>query len=560
MTRLRGLVVRHARDAVVVAIALCWLAGLATAAEPPAGVVAAAGTGAPSRHAFVVGVDRFSDGAFAPLQWAEADALAVADALDADPTSWTVELATGTAGTGREALLAKLDHFLEALGPDDTALIYVSSHGVVDYVDGRPRRFLVTSDTSSDDLIGTAVEVQELLRRVDDALPRWKVVVLATCFGGSGDGLRTTTDVTAEGRRGPARLAPMDAWPRRASVVLSASYLDGPAWEDPQLGHEIYTYYLLEALGRPTDDDVDLNGDSALSAFEAHGYAATRTVERTGGRQFPSANLDAVGERDVVLLGTPSTSPSRSVFWSLLGRPRGEEPVQIWVDGTRMQPGTACMVLQPGKHVLETGSSDRREHSRRLAFHVRKGQAVQIRDLVALAEDQWIGAGLGVTFVPGSSGYNAELALGSDPPHYAVPGMSPAVRIGFEQRLWPRRRLAATVSLTAAIWPGAGYDGAMSFPARHAAVDLSALVEQRARSVSPAIGPTVAAVYLRSEGRDGAVAAVAAGATARLRVRLGGRFAFRFTGQLLATHTAPLALPAQFVLLPAISVELGVEL
>ncbi len=543
---------------VAVALALAGLALPAQGADPPAAVLAAAQAADPGRHAFVVGVDRFADATFEPLQWAEADARAVADALDASGGAWDVELVTGE--TGREDLLAGLGRFLDALGPEDTAMVYVSSHGVVDYVDGRPRRFLVTADTAAGDLGATAVEVQDLLARVDQAQPRWKVVVLATCFGGTGEGLRSSEGAGAEGRRGAARLTPIDAWPRRASVVLSASYMDGPAWEDPHLGHEIYTYYFLEALGRPTDDDVDLNGDSALSAFEAHGYAAARTVERTGGRQFPSANLDAVGERDVILLGEPRATPSRSVFWSLLGRPRGEEPVQIWVDGNQVAPGTAGVVLEPGKHVLETGTAGHRETSRRLAFHVRKGQAVQVRDLVALAEDQWLGAGLGLTFVPGSSGYNAELALGTDPPHYSVPAAAPAVRIGFEQRLCPRRRLGPTAAVTAAIWPSAGYDGAMSFPAHHAAAGLSVLVEQRARRISPAIGPSVAAVYLRSTGREGAVAAVAAGVDARLRIRLGGRFAFRVSGQLLATHTAPLALPAQFVLLPTLSVELGVEL
>jgi hypothetical protein len=542
----------------LVALAMVGLAPPARGADPPDAVLAAARAADPGRHAFVVGVDRFADASFEPLQWAEADARAVADALDTSGDAWAVELVTGE--TGRDDLLAGLDRFLDALGPEDTAMIYVSSHGVVDYVDGRPQRFMVTADTIAGDLGATAVEVQDLLARVDQAQPRWKVVVLATCFGGTGEGLRSSAGAGAEGRRGSARLTPIDAWPRRASVVLSASYMDGPAWEDPLLGHEIYTYYFLEALGRPTDDDVDLNGDSALSAFEAHGYAAARTVERTGGRQFPSANLDAVGERDVILLGVPRATPKRSVFWSLLGRPRGEEPVQIWVDGTQVQPGTAGMVLEPGKHVLETGSVGHRETSRRLAFHVRKGQAVRVRDLVALAEDQWLGLGLGVTFVPGAAGYNAELALGTDPPAYAVPAASPVLRLGFEQRLWPRQRMGATASLGVELWPAAGYDGAMSLPASHASVDLSALIERRTGRVSPAVGPTVAAFYLRSSGRDGAVAAAAAGITARLRVRLGGRFALRFSGQLLATHTAPLALPAQFILLPSISVQLGVEL
>ena len=541
----------------LVALVLIVSPSPASGDQPPADVLAAAQAATAGRHAFVLGIDRFDDGAFADLEWAEADAQAVAGALGTGP--WTVDLAAD-GGSTRDDVLAGLDDFLADLGPADTALVYVSSHGIVDYVDGRPRRFIVTSDTASDELRETSVEVQELLRRVDASLPRWKVVILATCFGGTGEGVRSSADVGSDGRRGPARLTPVDAWPRRATVVLSASYMDGPAWEDPQLGHEIYTYYLLEALSRPFDDDVDLNGDSALSAFEAHGYAASCTVDRTGGRQFPSANLDAVGERDVILLGEPRAAPQRSVFWALLGRTRGADPVQMWVDGEEVRPGTPAKVLAPGKHVLETGATGRREHARRLAFHVRKGQAVQVRDLVARAEDQWIGAGVGLAFLPGAAGYNQDLEPLTDDPSYTLPGVSPVLRIGFEQRLWPRHRLGATAAVTAAWQPGAGYDGDLSLPARYAAADLALLLEQRATWVSPAVGPVVSAVYLRSTGREGAMAAAAGGAVVRIRIRLGGRLALRLGAQLLATRAAPLALPTQFLLLPSFTVDLGVEL
>jgi len=305
---------------------------------------------------------------------------------------------------------------------------------------------------------------------------------------------------------------------------------------------------------------VDLNGDSALSAFEAHGYAASRTVDRTGGRQFPSANLDAVGERDVILLGEPRDAPQRSVFWALLGRTRGEDPVQVWVDGEEVRPGTPAQVLDPGKHVLETGSAGRRESARRLAFHVRKGQTVQVRDLVARAEDQWIGAGLGLALLPGAAGYNDELAPQTDEPTYRLPAASPALRLAFEQRLWPRHRIGATAAVDLAWQPGAGYDGDLSLPAGYAAADLAVLLEQRAAWVSPAVGPVIAAVYLRSTGREGAMAAAAGGVLVRIRVRLGGRLALRLGGQLLATRAAPLALPTQFLLMPSFTVDLGVEL
>ena len=541
------------------AAAVCAITVAAVAAEPPTDIVDAADAASvPGRHAFVVGIDQFDDDAFPALEWAVSDARAMAGVLGRVDEGWSVTQATGADRTDNARLLQDLDAFLAELGPDDTVLLYVSSHGVVDYVDGRPRRYLVTSDSDHEDLPETAIEVQQLLQRIDGSLPRWKVVILATCFGGDGAGIRSAPDPRAEGRRGPSRLQPMNAWPRRATVVLSASYMDGPAWEDPQLGHEIYTYYLLEALAHPHDETVDLNGDGALSAFEAHGYASGHTVDRTGGRQFPSANLDAVGERDVVLLGDPEAQPRRAVFWSFLGQRRGNESVELWIDGQRVERGTSAHVLEPGKHVLETGTPGFRERSRRLSFRIRSGQAVDVSDLVARAQDQWLGAGIGVLFLPGAEGYNQAFGRQDDP--YQLPGASTSLRLGFEQRLWPRWPLAPTPAITLHWWPAAPYSGGLSSPARTAAADLALLVERRMFHVSPAVGPAVAAVYLRSTGREGALLTAAIGAAARLRVRLGGRFSLRISGNLLVTRCEPLSLPTQVMLMPSLAVDIGVVL
>jgi len=334
--------------------------------------------------------------------------------------------------------------------------------------------------------------------------------------------------------------------------------MDGPAWEDPQLGHEIYTYYQLEALTHPRDETVDLNGDGALSAFEAHGYASGHTVARTGSRQFPSANLDAVGERDVVLLGEPDAEPRRAVFWAFLGQMRGADPVEVWIDGQRVEPGTSARVLDPGKHLLETGTAGYRERSRRLSFRVRSGQSVDVSDLVARSEDQWLGAGLGLLFLPGADGYNQEFERQEDP--YQLSGSHPALRLGFEQRLWPRRPFGLTPAVSLRWWPASPHSGDLAFPARTAGAGLSLLLERRMFRVSPAVGPAVAAVYLRSTGRDGALLTGALGVAARLRIRMGGRISLRVTGGLLATRTAPLSLPSQFMLMPSLALDVGVEL
>ena len=183
---------------------------------------------------------------------------------------------------------------------------------------------------------------------------------------------------------------------------------------------------------------------------------------------------------------------------------------------------------------------------------------MDVSDLVARSQDQWLGAGLGVLLLPGAEAYNQ--AFGHQDDSYQLPGASTALRLGFEQRLWPRWPLAPTPAITLRWWPATPYSGGLSFPARTAAADLSLLVERRMFRVSPAVGPAVAAVYLRSTGREGAMLTAAIGAAARLRVRLGGRFSLRLSGSLLATRCAPLSLPMQFMLMPSLAVDVGVEL
>ena len=118
----------------------------ARAAEPPAAVrAAAAAADEPGRHALVVGIERFDDPAFPDLAWAEEDAEAFAEVLRERGFD-SVALVTTDGDATRAALQGRVDGFLRGLGPDDTAVLYVSSHGVVDHVEGRPRRYLVTRD------------------------------------------------------------------------------------------------------------------------------------------------------------------------------------------------------------------------------------------------------------------------------------------------------------------------------------------------------------------------------------------------------------------------------
>ena len=75
-----------------------------------------------------------------------------------------------------------VEDFLDGLGPDDLALVYLSCHGLVD---ARRRLYFAASDTLKDRLASTGVEARWLLDQLEECRARRQVVILDCCFSGA---------------------------------------------------------------------------------------------------------------------------------------------------------------------------------------------------------------------------------------------------------------------------------------------------------------------------------------------------------------------------------------
>jgi uncharacterized caspase-like protein len=105
-----------------------------------------------------------------------------------------------------------------------------------------------------------------------------------TTEAGSGDGF--VQDIQQTGR-----------------LVLMASAENQTSLESTELGHGVFTYYLLEALRSPS---VDSNGNGWISAEEAYTYLRPRVLSYTSGQQTPSMVDGLVGQADLVQIRTPA--------------------------------------------------------------------------------------------------------------------------------------------------------------------------------------------------------------------------------------------------------------
>ena len=78
----------------------------------------------------------------------------------------------------------------------------------------------------------------------------------------------------------------------RGRVVLTASKASEVSEEREELGHGVFTYYLLEGLRGKADTD----GDGIITVDEAYTYVSRRVAEVTGQNQHPVKKGEVEGQ------------------------------------------------------------------------------------------------------------------------------------------------------------------------------------------------------------------------------------------------------------------------
>lgn len=334
----------------------------------------------PRRVALLVGVDDFEDPFWPALKWAAKDAHDLASLL-ADPKVGAFDeviVLADADNTSRQAVLDAVRRLArKAPRPEDTVVVYVSSHGTLAPTPTSLERVLVLRDTRQQDLLGTGLAVTDLLHAFDALPSKRKALILATCHSGTGKSL-----LTAEARRRMAGLkgaVPTLEEVSRASLVLSAADFGQPAREDDRLGHDVYTSFFIEALAR----GADANGDGAVSATEAHDFARRRTFEYTEGRQLPTVE-SAVAGADPILLAGQVTRPGLPVVYSYAA---GLDGYEVRVDGRPKGVLPGNVVVEEGARELVLAHGDREAY--RGVVHLAPGERVRAEGLLDALRPHW---------------------------------------------------------------------------------------------------------------------------------------------------------------------------
>jgi hypothetical protein len=259
----------------------------------PAGAVAI--TPPPSeRWAVVVGVGRYDHAGVPPLRYATADAEAVARTLVDRAGFKKDNVLLLTDRTERKPSLRNLRYALgtflaRSARKDDTVVIYFAGHGAPEAdlrgaeADGLAK-YLIPSDADPDDLYASALPMEEIKIIFERIEAERVVVFLDTCYSGAAGGRTFASKRTRAVAVDDGFLERLARAKGRA--IVTASRPGEVSLELPELGHGIFTYYLVEGL----KGAADLDRDGIVSLQELYQYLdreVTRRSRAAGGNQHP---------------------------------------------------------------------------------------------------------------------------------------------------------------------------------------------------------------------------------------------------------------------------------
>ncbi len=255
---------------------------------PPVGVGAsrfasALETGTAKLWVLLIGVNQYQDPTFPALKYAAIDCQGISKALAAatDPFPHK-EFLIHNDLVEQTPSLARVEFSLRRLVAEsqvqDTILIYFSGHGVVEPIE--QQTVLCLSDTDRQHLLNTGLPIQVVLELLRHCAAHSQLLWLDACHSGNMRSLEQSPKMSSgleidrhlrSTESGGIQLNPStqllaslrQAVSNRGFYALLSCDEGQQSWEFPDLGHGVFSYYLMQGLnGAAADDQGIIDADS----------------------------------------------------------------------------------------------------------------------------------------------------------------------------------------------------------------------------------------------------------------------------------------------------------
>jgi uncharacterized caspase-like protein len=312
----------------------------------------AAGTAAthpPERFALIIGIGNFTDKNIEPLRYTAADAQSFQAAL-VDPKIGhfkpeNVHSLLNDQATTRN-IKVQLNWLARSAQPDDLVVVYVATHGSSRDVDTVGVNYIITHDTEigagenvdPDTLYATALPMVEISNAIATRVKaRRAAIFLDTCYSGNAAvpnsaNAKLIAPGVANAAPSPATISHITQGAGR--IIFAASGTEEESLESDSLKHGLFTYYLVEALGKaganaPLSQIFDYTqkhvADRAASEFKQYHLAQNPVLGRSDdATDFPLAPPQTASESPL----RPSVAPREALYASRSDRPARSGPVR----------------------------------------------------------------------------------------------------------------------------------------------------------------------------------------------------------------------------------------
>lgn len=227
----------------------------------------------------LVGVNHYHDAQLPDLRYSMMDCQGLSEALsEATRAIAQKDISVYHDGTAQPPTLATVQASLKNMvanaRPQDTILLYFSGHGLQD--PQSQQAILCLADTQKDCLLETGLSLQKILQDFSRCAARQQLVWLDACHSG-GMTLRGAQDqATALPNPMPQMVSALRQQAAQSSgfYALLSCDQDQRSWEFPQLGHGVFTYYLMEGLRGNA-----ANAQGAIEADSLYRYVYYQTLQ-----------------------------------------------------------------------------------------------------------------------------------------------------------------------------------------------------------------------------------------------------------------------------------------
>lgn len=254
---------------------------------------------APQKWAVIVGTSEYANRGISPLKYADADAEAFAKFLQT-PEGGGFEADHMRILLNKDATLAKLQEalidFLQQAIDKDLVIIYFAGHGLPD--PARPQNlYLLTYDADPARLGTTSFPMWQIRDVLERHISAKRIVVFSdACHSGG-----ISVDFAARGLDATKSnlinqyLADLSRT-KEGIVIFTASASGEVSQEIPELGHGVFTYYLLQGM----KGEADFNNDYTVTINELMQFVEDRVKRKTKGAQNPMRS-QTVYDKDMTI-------------------------------------------------------------------------------------------------------------------------------------------------------------------------------------------------------------------------------------------------------------------